>query len=96
VFASVKNAAFTSWRPPPGLPGVLRIEPYASSPGLNPWAQSIRRLRLAAIARVLFRVFPSTSPYRELLKQFALFCAAGLFVALLVMTYGLDLSAGFF
>jgi hypothetical protein len=51
---------------------------------------------LAAIARVLVRAFPSTSPYRELFKQFALFCGAVLLVALLVMTYGLDLSAGFF
>jgi len=51
---------------------------------------------LAALARVFFRAFPSTSPYKELLKQFALFCGAALFVALLVMTYGLDLSAGFF
>jgi hypothetical protein len=51
---------------------------------------------LAAIARVFFRAFPSTSPYKELLKQFALFCGAGLFVALLMLTYGLDTSAGFF
>jgi len=51
---------------------------------------------LAALARVLFRVFPSTSPHIEILKQLALFCGAGLLVALLLMTYGLDLSAGFF
>jgi ribose/xylose/arabinose/galactoside ABC-type transport system permease subunit len=51
---------------------------------------------LAAIARVFFRAFPSTSPYKELLKQIALFCGAGLLVALLMLTYGLDLSAGFF
>jgi hypothetical protein len=51
---------------------------------------------MAAMARVFFRAFPATSPYKELLKQFALFCGAGLFVALLAMTYGLDTSAGFF
>jgi ribose/xylose/arabinose/galactoside ABC-type transport system permease subunit len=51
---------------------------------------------LAALARVIFRAFPSTSPYRELLKQLALFSGAALLVALLMLTYGLDLSAGFF
>jgi ribose/xylose/arabinose/galactoside ABC-type transport system permease subunit len=51
---------------------------------------------LAAIARVFFRAFPSTSPYKELIKQIALFCCAGLLVALLMLTYGLDLSPGFF
>ena len=30
------------------------------------------------------------------LKTGAVFCAAGLFVWLLIATYGLDLSAGFF
>ena len=32
----------------------------------------------------------------EILKQLVLFCAASLFVALLMLTYGLDLSPGFF
>ena len=32
----------------------------------------------------------------EILKQLALLCAAGLFVSLLMLTYGLDLSPGFF
>ncbi len=30
------------------------------------------------------------------LKMVAIFCGAGLFVSLLVATYGLDLSPGFF
>jgi len=32
----------------------------------------------------------------EILKQLVLFCAAGLFVGLLTLTYGIDLSPGFF
>lgn len=50
----------------------------------------------AAIASVFVRVFPASSPRREALKQVTLFCAAGLFVSLLSLTYGLDLSPGFF
>lgn len=69
-------------------------EPNASWPGLI-IGLKIWRSRLATLARVLFRAFPSASP-RELLKQLALFCGAGLLVALLLMTYGLDLSVGFF
>ena len=56
---------------------------------------------MAAIARVLARAFPkaafSTSSFDvEILKQLGLFCGAGLLVTLLLLTYGLDLSAGFF
>jgi hypothetical protein len=50
----------------------------------------------AAIASVFARVFPASSLQTEALKQAALLCAAGLLVSLLSMTYGLDLSAGFF
>jgi hypothetical protein len=32
----------------------------------------------------------------EILKHLVLLCAAGLFVSLLMLTYGLDLSPGFF
>ena len=32
----------------------------------------------------------------EILKQLALSCAAGLFVSLLMLSYGVDLSPGFF
>jgi hypothetical protein len=32
----------------------------------------------------------------DILKQIALFCGAGLLVSLLALTYGLDLSPGFF
>ncbi|MGB6399293.1 MAG: hypothetical protein WBF73_26985 [Bradyrhizobium sp.] len=49
----------------------------------------------AAIARVLSRV-SGTEVEVETLKTIAIFCGVGLFVSLLVATYGLDLSAGFF
>jgi hypothetical protein len=51
---------------------------------------------MAAIARALARVFPATLPYAEVLKQILLLCGAVLLVALLLATYGLDMSAGFF
>jgi hypothetical protein len=61
----------------------------------------IWRSQMAAIARVIARAFPKTSSATtsfdaEVLKQLALLCGAGLLVSLLLMTYGLDLSAGFF
>jgi hypothetical protein len=49
----------------------------------------------AAIARVLSRV-SGTEIEVETLKNIALFCGLGLFVSLLLATYGLDLSAAFF
>jgi hypothetical protein len=51
---------------------------------------------MAALARVLARALPKKSFEIEVLKQLALFCGAGLFVTLLMLTYGLDLSAGLF
>jgi hypothetical protein len=51
---------------------------------------------MAAIARALSRAFPTTSLHAEALKQLALLCGASLLVSLLLMTYGLDLSPGFF
>ena len=51
---------------------------------------------MAAIARVLVRKFPTTQIEVETVKQLALFCGAVLIVSLLMMTYGLDLSLGFF
>jgi hypothetical protein len=50
----------------------------------------------AAIARVLARRFPTTTLEAETLKQLAMFCGAGLLVSLVLMSYGLDLSPGFF
>jgi hypothetical protein len=52
---------------------------------------------MAAIARVLARAFPGTNAEVETLKIIALFCGVGLVVSLLLIaTYGLDLSPGFF
>jgi hypothetical protein len=51
---------------------------------------------MAAIARALARKFPSTDLEVEALKQIALLCGAGLLVSLVLMSYGLDLSPGFF
>jgi hypothetical protein len=50
---------------------------------------------MAAIARALSRVMVSVNEI-ETLKQILLFCLAGLLVSVLLMTYGVDLSPGFF
>jgi hypothetical protein len=49
---------------------------------------------MAAITKVLARAFPVTAT--DILEQLALLCGAGLLVSLLLMTYGVDLSPGFF
>jgi hypothetical protein len=51
---------------------------------------------MAALARIFFRVFPAPITVPNVLKELLLFGAAGLFVSLLLASYGLDLSAGFF
>jgi len=55
----------------------------------------IWRLQVAAITRVLSRI-SGTELGIEALKTIAIFCGVGLLVSLLVASYGLDLSAGFF
>ena len=50
---------------------------------------------MIAIAKALSRV-SGTEIDVEILKTFAMFCGVGLFVSLLLATYGLDLSPGFF
>jgi hypothetical protein len=50
---------------------------------------------MAAIARTVFRRFPTETEF-QIFKTVVTFCAAGLFVSLLVATYGVDLSPGFF
>jgi hypothetical protein len=50
---------------------------------------------MTMIARALSRAFITINDI-EVLKQLALIAAAGLFVSVLMMTYGLDLSPGFF
>jgi hypothetical protein len=49
-----------------------------------------------AIARLLARRVPAAQGEVDTLKHLALFAGAGLLVSLLMMTYGLDLSFGFF
>ncbi len=56
----------------------------------------MRALAIAAIANAFVRVFPASSLQGKILKQITLFCGAVVFVSLLSLTYGLDLSAGFF
>jgi ribose/xylose/arabinose/galactoside ABC-type transport system permease subunit len=50
---------------------------------------------MTAIGRAFSRAIVTLND-NEILKQLALLCAAGLFVSLLMLTYGIDLSPGFF
>jgi hypothetical protein len=50
---------------------------------------------MAAIARILSRRSGAQIDV-ETLKTIAMFCGVGLTVSLLMASYGLDLSAGFF
>jgi hypothetical protein len=50
---------------------------------------------MAAIARALSHV-TGTDIDVEIVKVLAIFCGAGLLISLLLATYGLDLSEGFF
>ena len=50
---------------------------------------------MTAIAHALSRAFGSAGEF-DTLKQIALFCGAGLLVSLICLSYGLDLSPGFF
>ena len=50
---------------------------------------------MATLARALSRAFITINEV-EVLKQLVLFAAAGLFVSLLLLTYGLDHDPGFF
>jgi hypothetical protein len=52
---------------------------------------------MATISRVLNRAFRAApSAETETLRQLVLLAGAGFVVSLVLMTYGLDLSAGFF
>jgi hypothetical protein len=51
---------------------------------------------MAALARAFSRVFPTTITVPDVLKELLIFGAAGLFVSLVLASYGLDLSAGLF
>jgi hypothetical protein len=51
---------------------------------------------MATIARLLSREVPKIDAAFDALKTVAPFCAVGLFVSVLLATYGLDLSPGLF
>ncbi len=51
---------------------------------------------MTTIVRLLARGATSYPTEVDVLKQIALFCCAGLLVSLLMISYGLDLSFGFF
>jgi hypothetical protein len=51
---------------------------------------------MTAIAKALSNAIPAISPDVDILKAVAMFCGVGLLVSLLLASYGLDLSAGFF
>jgi hypothetical protein len=55
-----------------------------------------RGAHVAAIARFLARRVPASDAESDVLKQLALLGCAGLFVSFLLMSYGVDLSPGFF
>jgi hypothetical protein len=50
---------------------------------------------MTAIVQALSRALVTVNE-QETLKELVIFCGAGLLVSLLMMTYGLDLSPGFF
>ena len=51
---------------------------------------------MAAITKVLTYAFDATTSDVEVLKTIAMFCGVGLTVSLLIASYGVDLSPGFF
>jgi hypothetical protein len=51
---------------------------------------------MTAIAKAFSNVIPAISPNVDILKIVALFCGAALCVSLLMASYGLDMSVGFF
>jgi hypothetical protein len=54
-----------------------------------------QEVTMTAIAQALSRAFQSVDEF-ESLKQVAIFCGIGLLVSLVCLSYGLDLSPGFF
>jgi hypothetical protein len=51
---------------------------------------------MTAVARVLSRRLPASQADIETLKTIGIFCGVGLLVSLMLASYGLDLSPGFF
>lgn len=59
------------------------------------WARYSMELAMTGLERALSYALATIND-TEVLKQLALFCAAGLFVGVLMLTYGIDLSPGLF
>ena len=55
----------------------------------------MKEVTVTAIVHALSRAIPSPSEF-DVLKIVAIFSAIGLLASLLPLTYGLDMSAGFF
>jgi hypothetical protein len=51
---------------------------------------------MTAIAKVFSNTITTTSSDFDILRTVAVFCGVGLVVSLLLASYGVDLSAGFF
>ncbi|HVX78756.1 MAG TPA: hypothetical protein VHB49_21695 [Bradyrhizobium sp.] len=49
---------------------------------------------MATLARALTRALPRNSVDIQFLNELVLFCTAGLYVSLLMIKYGIDLSYG--
>jgi hypothetical protein len=64
-----------------------------STSWIRPTTQEIA---MTAIPKALSNVIPAISPDFDILKTVAVFCGVGLCVSLILASYGLDLSAGFF
>jgi hypothetical protein len=71
------------------------VEPWPVERDLFDGAERWRS-QMTALARTIARAFPANSPQVNTLQQLLLFALAGLFVSVLVATYGIDLSPGFF
>jgi hypothetical protein len=56
----------------------------------------MRAFAAAAITNAFARALPASSLRANPLKQLVMLCGAVLFVWLVLLTYGLDLSAGLF
>lgn len=77
---------------------MIRVTREAAGPRLSSGlsVKSTFGALMAIIVKTLARLFFTSLPYTELLKQIVLLGLAVLLVAILLATYGLDLSAGFF
>ena len=51
---------------------------------------------MTALVKAISHAILSTTGESDAFKQIVLFCAAGLLVSLLMLTYGIDLSPGLF